>query len=276
MMDMDGAGWDTLPLLKRRISAETGLDCTQFKEKYLKRRIAVRMRAWGVEDCTAYSRILTTELSEKEMLLKDITINVTNFFRDPKVFDVFKKEVLSEIIRNKVEQKRRSIRLWSAGCASGEEPYSLGILLHSTLGKELPNFIVSILGTDIDAYSLEAAKKGQYNPTEVENVPQNHLMRYFTFDHDKYSISDDVRRLVRFKHLDLFAENKLPYFDAIFCRNVIIYFSREMQNNLFTRFHDSLGLDGYLVLGKTEMLTGNAKDLFRVVNARERIYQKFE
>jgi chemotaxis protein methyltransferase CheR len=276
MMDLDGEGWETLPLLKRRIATETGLDCTQFKEKYLKRRIAVRMRAWGVEDCAAYSRILSTEVSEREMLLKDITINVTNFFRDPTLFSVFEKDVLPGIIHQKTKQKRRSVRLWSAGCASGEEPYSLGILLHSFLGKKLPNFVVSVLGTDIDAFSLNAARKGEYNPVEVESIPPKYLRRYFTSDGVKYSIKNDIRSLVRFKHLDLFSDSNMPHFDAIFCRNVIIYFSREMQNKLFSQFHKSLGSGGYLVLGKTEMLTGNAKDLFGVVNARERIYQKDE
>jgi chemotaxis protein methyltransferase CheR len=274
MMNLEGDGWDTLPLLKRRIVAETGLDCSQFKEKYLKRRIAVRMRAWGVEDCAAYSRILSTEVSEREMLLKDITINVTYFFRDPKVFNMIEKEILPKIIYSKVKQKSRVVSLWSAGCASGEEPYSLGIVLHSLLGTKLPDFVVTVLGTDIDAFSLEVAKNGVYASNEVENVPPKYLRRYFTSDGNKYSVTDDIRSLVRFRHLDLFSDYRRSHFDIIFCRNVIIYFSREMQNKLFSHFYESLRSGGYLVLGKTEMLTGDAKDLFGVIDARERIYQK--
>ncbi len=131
-------------LLKRRIFNDTSLDCHQYKDNYLKRRIGVRMRTRGLETHGEYLRFLASDPTEYDDLLKDITINVTQFFRDPEAFELIFEEILPFLIYNKVKSNRRVIRLWSAGCASGEEAYSLAILMNDLLGEEFDNFLVNI------------------------------------------------------------------------------------------------------------------------------------
>jgi chemotaxis protein methyltransferase CheR len=274
MVDLDGLDHKNFPLLKKKIFYDTSLDCHQFKDNYLKRRIAVRMHARKIPTYHRYILLLNSDPEEYKELLNDLTINVTQFFRDPEVFHLLEEEFLPLLIYSKVKSGRRVIRLWSAGCASGEEPYSLAIILHDLFGSEIDNFILSILGTDIDANSLKAAKVGEYLPRQVENVRLGYLNSYFKFDGEMYHLSEDIRDMVRFKKMDLFSDLKGGNFDIIMCRNVLIYFTKEMQQKLFENFYESLSWGGYLVLGKTETLTGEIQRKFDAVNTRERIYQK--
>ena len=262
------------PILKRKIFSETQLDLNQYKDNYLKRRIAVRMHVKKIPTYRDYIRLLTTDPDEYEDLLSDLTINVTQFFRDPEVFHILEEEFLPLLIYHKVKSRRRVIRIWSAGCASGEEPYTLAIIMHDLLGSEIDNFIVTILGTDIDSESLQAAKEGLYLPRQIENVRLGYLNRYFKYDGEMHQLSEEIKDMVRFKKLDLFSDIKGGNFDFILCRNVIIYFTKEMQFKLFENFYDSLNWGGYLVLGKTETLLGDTQRRFEAVNTRERIYQK--
>jgi chemotaxis protein methyltransferase CheR len=262
------------PILKRKIFSDTSLDCNQYKDNYLKRRIAVRMHVNKVPTYREYIHLLTRDPDEYSELLSDLTINVTQFFRDPEVFRILEEEFLPLLIYHKVKSGKRVIRIWSAGCASGEEPYSLAILMHDLLGSEIDNFIVTILGTDIDSECLEAAKIGEYLPRQIENVRLGFLNSYFTYDGEMYQLSDDIIDMVRFKKLDLFSDIKGGNFDLILCRNVIIYFTKQMQQRLFENFYDSLNWGGYMVLGKTETLLGDTQRRFEAVNTRERVYQK--
>lgn len=263
-----------LQLLKRRIFKDTSLDCYQYKDKYLKRRIDARMNVKKIKTYNEYIRLLKSEPSEYDDLLNDITINVTQFFRDPEVFEIIFEEILPYLIYLKVKNERRLIRIWSAGCASGEEAYSLAIFMHDLLGEEFHNFIVNIHGTDIDNGSLNAAKIGKYLPRQLENVPTVYLYRYFSFDGETYEISDELKEMVRFKKQDLFSDSKSSHYDLIICRNVIIYFTKEMQDKLFLSFFNALNQDGYLVMGNTETMLGDSVNLFEPVNLKERIYQK--
>jgi chemotaxis protein methyltransferase CheR len=261
-------------LLKNKIFKDTSLDCHQYKDNYLKRRIGVRMRAGGLETYEDYLRLLIYDPKEYEHLLRDITINVTQFFRDPEVFILLEEEILPLMIYDKVKNNRKIIRVWSAGCSSGEEAYSLAILLHDLLGEEKGNFICSIYGTDIDEKCLSQAREGRYLPRQVESVKPSYLSRYFHFDGEMYHVSDDIKDMVRYGSQDLFSEDKSGHFDVILCRNVLIYFTREMQGKLFTQFHNSLNDGGYLIIGKTETLIDQSGEMFTIWNATERIYQK--
>lgn len=263
-----------LSRLKKKIFYDTTLDCHQYKDNYIKRRIAVRMNARKVPTYLDYMRLLTSDPDEYDALLKDLTINVTHFFRDPEVFHILEEEFLPLLIYHKVQSRKRVIRIWSAACASGEEPYSIAIIMHDLLGAEIDNFIVTILGTDIDEPSLRSAKIGEYLPSQIENVRLGYLNSYFQFDSDMYLLSDQIKEMVRFKKLDLFSEVRGGNFDLILCRNVLIYFTKEMQKRLIDNFYDSLNWGGYLVLGKTETLMGSPQHKYDTVNTRERIYQK--
>ena len=254
-------------LLKREIHKDTELDFRQYKNNYLRRRFNVRMRA---RDITTYERYLRLIKS------KDITINVTQFFRDPIVFKLIESEILPLIIYNKVKNKRKVIRLWSAGCASGEEAYSIAIILKELLAEKFDTFLASIYGTDIDDASLADARSGRYLPRQLENVKAKRLKRYFSKDGEMYVISDEIKEILRFKKQDLFSDLHNSHFDLILCRNVMIYFTKEMQDKLFMKFNKALNSSGYLVIGKTEGLFGRAQKDFKIINSRERIYQKKE
>lgn len=269
----DHEEWDLL-LLKDKIYRATSLDCYQYKDNYLKRRINVRMHAWGIRTFTEYLRVLNSYPGEYKELMEDITINVTQFFRDPEVYKLMEEEILPLLIYDKVKNNRRVIRFWSAGCASGEEPYSMAILMHDLLGEESDNFMFSIQGTDIDETCLTAAKDGIYLPRQIENVKPKYLSRYFQYDGDMYHISDRIKDMVRFKKQDLFSDTQGAHFDVITCRNVLIYFTKDMQQKLFLQFFNQLNEGGYLIIGKTETMIGEFSKKFHTVNLRERIYQK--
>lgn len=221
-----------------------------------------------------YMRLLSRDPSEYDNLIRDITINVTQFFRDSKVFQIIEKEIIPLIIYNKVNNNRRVIRIWSAGCASGEEPYSLAIILHDLLGEEFNNFISSIHGTDIDEISLNVAREGRYRPIQIENVRPEYLKKYFIDDGEMFQVSQEIKEMVKFRNQDLFSDKKGMYFDLISCRNVLIYFTKEMQKALISQFHNALNENGYLILGKTETLMGGVSNRFNMIDTRERIYQK--
>lgn len=261
-------------LLKDKIYKATYLDCHQYKDNYLKRRINVRMHVWGTKTYAEYLRILNSYPGEYKELMEDITINVTQFFRDTQVFKLMEEEILPLLIYDKVKTNRRVIRFWSAGCASGEEPYSIAILMDDLMGDEYDNFSISIQGTDIDETCLTSARKGIYLPRQLENVGPKYLSHYFQFDGEMYHISDRIKDMVRFKKHDLFSDKKSAHFDLITCRNVLIYFTKEMQQKLFLQFFNQLNEGGYLIIGKTETIIGKLSKNFHPINLRERIYQK--
>ena len=263
-------------LLKRKIFHDTKLDCNQYKDNYLKRRIAVRMRHYGVSTYSEYAKVLSNTYDEYSKFLDDVTVNVTHFFRDTAVFDLMEDHVFPLVIYQKIKEKRNTLRIWSAGCSSGEEAYSIGILLHDLMEDKLENFTLSIHGTDIDDRCLNTAREGRYLPRQLESVPPRLLKRYFSFDGEMYTISPEIKKMTRFVKRDLFEAGKGKHFDIIFCRNVVIYFTKEQQAKLFMDFYEALNDKGFLVLGKTETLVGPARELFALFNTRERVYQKLK
>lgn len=260
--------------MKKRILQDTGLDCSKYKDPYLQRRFNVRMRSTGHQTYESYRQHLIKNPSEYEVLLSEITINVTQFFRDEPVFKALREEVLPMVIYQKVMENDPTIRVWSAGCSSGEEPYSVAMMLHDLLGDSFHQFKVEVLASDIDEDVLAAAEVGEYLPRQVTNVPKELLAAYFTCQDGSYRIKDEIKRMVRLKRIDLFSETAGSGFDMVLCRNVVIYFNREMQERLYLRFLSSLRPGGYFVMGNTETLVGPAAQGFQTAWSRERIYQK--
>jgi chemotaxis protein methyltransferase CheR len=261
-------------VLKRQILKDKGFDCNQYRNNYIKRRLAIRMRANNVDSCKDYAMLLKRDPTEYDELIEALTITVSEFFRDASVFEYFGKTVIPALIQDKRRKNQKIIRIWSAGCASGEETYSIAILMRDFLGANLGNFLIFVHGTDIDDESMGKAKKGEYTFEEVKNVGKGFLSSYFIFDSGKYRVSDKIKGIVNFEKHDLVSGKPLAHFDVIFCRNVSIYFSRDMHKKLYMDFYNALNNDGFFVMGKTEMLCGNARKLFIPVNAREGIYQK--
>jgi chemotaxis methyl-accepting protein methylase len=241
-----------------------GLRVTSYKSPCLKRRLAVRMRARGVHTFAAYAAVLERDPGEFDRLLDALTINVTKFFRNPETYAVLRERVVPYLAG-----LNRGVNIWSAGCASGEEPYTLAILLREHgLGR------VRVDATDLDPTALETLRRAEYPATAVEDVPPELLRRYFSAG-PPYAVVPAVVRLVRqFRH-DLTRDPApAPPYDLITCRNVVIYFDRPTQEQLFLRFHDALMPGGFLLLGKVETLFGPARGKFEVADARERLFRK--
>ena len=262
-------------LLKRRIRIDRGIDCEQYKENYLKRRIAVRLRVTEATDYLAYLRVLKNDPEEYARLLNELTTNVTQFFRDKDVYLKIRDEVIPMLFRAKKTIGSRTIRVWSAGCATGEEPYSMAMLIDYRLDAEEGGWNIRVLGSDIDVESIRAAKEGEYS--DVDMLEGMDIREYFeTEDTPRgrvYRVRERVKRRVRFENLNLLGDNERRRFDLILCRNVLIYFSRDVQGRIIEGMASEILHEGYLVLGKAETLGQKAGRLFSPAFPRERIYR---
>ena len=262
-------------MLTAKISRDRGFGCASYKEKCLRRRIAVRMRARGVHTYADYARLLDHDDAEYERLLDALTINVTKLFRNWETYDAIERQVVPELLR----RPDPALRVWSAGCSSGEEPYSLAILFHRQAERAgvLPQLArrLEVLGSDIDRGVLAAAERGVYQHAAFADTPADLRERYFRPEPGGLAVVPEIRPLVRFERRDLLADPPPARgLHLITCRNVIIYFDRATQEALFERFHHALAPGGFLVLGKVETLLGHTRTLFATVEPRERIFRK--
>jgi chemotaxis methyl-accepting protein methylase len=268
--DLSDAGFEALTA---KIFRDKGFGCASYKDKCLRRRIAVRMRARGVHTYADYARVLDAERDEYDKLLDALTINVTKLFRNWETYSVIADRVIPALW----EQNLPTINVWSAGCSSGEEPYSLAALFHrhaERVGalRQLASR-VQVLGSDIDVRSLAAAESGGFEESDFGDTPDELRRRYFA-PTAPYTIVPEVKRLVRFERRDLLAEEPPPgVHHLIVCRNVLIYFDRDTQERLFEKFRRALAPDGFLVLGKVETLLGSARMRFAAVDGRERVFR---
>ncbi|HEX2203756.1 MAG TPA: protein-glutamate O-methyltransferase CheR [Longimicrobium sp.] len=262
---------EELEKLKRKIERDRGFNCSFYKDKCLRRRIAVRMRARGQRTFAEYAALLDREPGEYEPLLDTLTINVTKFFRNLETWEAVEAQVLPALFAT-----RGPIRVWSAGSASGEEAYTASILMHEWAekhGKTAELQRVRIVGTDIDRRSLDAAREGVYPELSMGETPPKILQKWFS-PGPPFRIRPEAQRNVSFVRRDMISGEPEREQSLIFCRNVVIYFDREIQERLFKDFYDALVPGGFLVMGKVETLIGVARTLFRPVNNRERIFQK--
>jgi chemotaxis methyl-accepting protein methylase len=259
--------------LMDKITRDRGFRCASYKDKCLRRRIAVRMRARGVHTYGDYARVLDRDDAEYDRLLDALTINVTKLFRNWDTYAAVAEKVIPALWASSAP----TIHVWSAGCSSGEEPYSLAALFHRHAERQgatagLPARL-RVLGSDIDARSLAAAADGAFEEGDFADTPDDLRQRYFS-SAAPYTVVPDVRRLVRFERRDLLSEDAPPgTHHLIACRNVLIYFDRDTQERLFDKFHRALAPGGFLVLGKVETLLGAARTRFAAVDGRERIFR---
>ncbi len=255
----------------KRYLRNQGFCCDAYKPSYLQRRIQVRLRARQLDSFGEYLRILRTDSDEYRQLLDALTINVTQFFRDPDVFQSLREQIIPGFVAD--DKSGRTTRIWSAGCSSGEEPYSIAILLWEALSNSRNNCGFVIYATDIDKKSFDAAKKGAYRPEKLEKLPDEMKQKYFTLD-GKYQVKDDLKFSIRFKRSDLLTDKGIKFCNLIVCRNVLIYFNRKDQEKVVKLFHESLQPSGYLILGKTEVLPSGFYKQFICVDRKAHIYRK--
>ncbi len=258
--------------LTQKISRARGVTCEAYKDRCLRRRIAVRMRARGVHTFEAYSRLLDQDAREYDLLLDALTINVTKFYRNPEAWRALAGP-LAELWRT----RQGRVRAWSAGCASGEEPYTLAVALAEAArgaGEDSLLARARIDATDVDRQSLDRIRAAEFPESAFGEMPAALVGRYFTPGPPRQPLPA-LRRIVRVLKHDLTREPPpdAPY-DLIVCRNVVIYFDRPMQERLFAAFTDALTPGGVLLLGKVETLSGPARERLILEDPRERIYRK--
>ncbi len=258
--------------LLAKITRDREFRCASYKDKCLRRRIAVRLRARGVPTYAEYARLLDTDTREYDKLLDALTINVTKLFRNWDSYNALARTVIPVLWASGAP----SVHVWSAGCASGDEAYSLAILFHrhaASLGEAEQASRVRVVGTDIDRGSLLSAARGAYAEPAFTDTPPEIRTAYFS-GVAPFTVVPVVRDMVRFERRDLIREPAPMGQHLICCRNVVIYFDRDTQESLFARFHEALVPGGFLMLGKVETLLGATRGLFTPVDARERIFRR--
>ncbi len=253
-----------------KVQRELGFNSFDYEKKHLKRRFAARMRALNIGSYKSYMDVLDRDRGEYVHLKNTLTVNVTEFFRNPETWSAIYKVVLPVI----AGEERRVLRVWSAGCSDGKEPYSLAVLLREFLGEEAERLSVTIFASDIDDVELQKAREGFYAQREVAGLSKEYLKKYFVPENGGYRAGEELKRWIKFEHRDLISDPKHTSLDLILCRNVVIYFTKELKERLYMDFCAALNSGGYFVMGKTEVLLGEARNLLKVVDNRERIYRK--
>jgi chemotaxis protein methyltransferase CheR len=259
--------------LAEKITRESEFRCTNYKDGCVRRRIAVRMRARGAATYAQYGRLLDSDTSEYERLIDTLTVNVTRFFHNPSTFAVAARRVIPELWR-----RVPRIDVWSAGTASGEEAYSLAALFyqHARATGELHRVArVTVLGSDIDRWSLDAANRAAYLPASFTDTAPELLDELFPQMGDRRTVLPAIRAITRFERRDVLRKPPVAgSFDLVACRNVVIYLDRATQEALVDSIFDSLRPGGYLIMGHVETIFGRARRHLVPVDLRERIYRK--
>jgi two-component system CheB/CheR fusion protein len=247
-----------------------GFDFSAYKVSSLMRRIQKRMRDVGVSAYSEYTDYLEVHPTEFGPLFDTVLINVTSFFRDPSAWQHLADHILPRILE---DQTDRPIRAWSAGCASGEEAFTLAMLLAEAMGEEGFKQRVKIYATDADEGALSAARQGNYSFGQVEGVPPELLEKYFDVVNDRYVFRSDLRRCLIFGRHDLIQDAAISRLDLLICRNTLMYFNAEAQERILARFHFALQKTGYLFLGKAETLLAHDSN-FKPVELKHRIFTR--
>lgn len=237
----------TYEAFKKSIYDMTKIDLNSYKERQMKRRIEALISKHNIDSYEEYVRKLKTDKAVYEEFINYITINVSEFFRNPEQWALLEREIFPFLI----ERFGKNLKIWSAACSTGDEPYSLVM----QLSKFIPMNQIKILATDIDKTVMEKARVGLYNEKSLKGISEEFLKKYFVKINDKtYQISDQVKSCVEFKQHDLLRETYPSNCDLIVCRNVLIYFTDEAKNKIYQDFNKALKKDGLLFVGSTEQI----------------------
>ncbi len=273
MSDTDGklqlTDGDLLSRVFSILKSVTNINYTYYKQTTILRRIERRIVVTHCQNLQTYVEYLKNNEDEAKALAKEVLIGVTSFFRDPEYFETLKNRVIREIVKE--ARNKEQIRVWVAGCSTGEEAYSIAILFAEVMEEEQLTRDVKIFATDLDADSVQIASRGVFSENIIEDVSVSRLSRYFTRKGGKYIVNHDVRKMIVFAQHNVFQDPPFGRLDLISCRNLLIYFQTVLQKNLFSIFHVALKDQGYLFLGKSESV-GDYSDVFRPYCANEKIF----
>lgn len=226
------------------IYREFNINLNAYKQEQLNRRIGSLMSRIDIKSLEDYKKLLRSDNKERQRFLDFITINVTEFFRNPELFKELEKALKSYLLNN------NKLKVWSAACSIGCEPYSIAMMLNeiNPMGRN------NIVATDIDSTILKRASLGEYVQAEMKNIDEDYRKKYFKLEKDKYIINNNIKSMVTFKKHDLILDNYEKDFDLIVCRNVIIYFKNDVKKEIFKNFSNSLKKGGLLFVGATESI----------------------
>jgi two-component system, chemotaxis family, CheB/CheR fusion protein len=255
----------------RLLTKQVGHDFSGYKEKTFTRRVRRRMQVVGITGLEDYVALLQSNADEVNLLFRDLLIGVTSFFRDPEAFEGLTKLVLPRLFEGK--RPVDTLRVWCPGCATGEEVYSLAILLREQMDAVRQPAKVQIFATDIDEHALGIARAGRYPRQMLENVSQSRLRRFFVSDEVSYTVQKELRDMCIFSAHSVIRDPPFSRIDLISCRNLLIYLGSEFQAQVIPVFHFALRERGYLFLGTSENVTQHA-DLFTAVDKKQRIFQR--
>jgi chemotaxis protein methyltransferase CheR len=246
-------------------------DLGQYKDRCIRRRIAKRLRACKVADFASYLKRLEMDRDELDTLLATISIHVSQFFRNPDTFQILEQKTLPDLCRQARTAGRTELTLWSAGCASGEEPYSLALLVDELAATDLD---IRILATDVSEPVLDLARTGYFDSTRMKEVPNEVLEKYFHVENGRYQLIERIRDKVEFLRHNIMTDSDYPEADLILCRNVLIYFTRQEQERILSRFAVALPEDGALVLGRSETMADSVRCYYHSEFPVERVYRR--
>jgi chemotaxis protein methyltransferase CheR len=249
------------------------LQWRRFKRGGIKRKVERRINELGLPGFEDYLPKIEKDPEEKSHLSQILTVTISRFFRDKMVFDILENSIIPSI----VEQKgTNDFKIWSIGCANGEEPYSLSMLWKEKFEKKFEKIRLAILATDINGNLLERAKEGRYKKSSLKEVPEEIIQRFFKIENGYYLLDPLIRASVEFKEHDIIHERPFSGMDIVFCRNLAFtYFSKGCQMDVLKRIAKSLNEGGYLIIGKDESIPLVYPALFVQICPKEKIYQKF-
>jgi len=261
----------TLDALLEFVKQARGFDFTGYKRSSIERRVAKRMQELDVERYEDYIDYLQLNAEEYAELFNTVLISTTSFFRDSQTWEILASDVVPQLIAARPPDS--SLRVWSAGCASGEEAYTIAMVFARVLGDTAFRDRVKIYATDVDEEALDTARHAAYLPRQIEDVPRDALERFFEQTDQRFVFRKDLRRCVIFGRNDLVQDAPISHIDLLVCRNTLMYFTAETQAQILRRFHFALDDESVLLLGKSEMLITHS-DLFTPIDLKSRVFRK--
>ncbi len=269
---------ETFENLRDIIYRNYGIYFNSNKKYLLVTRIGKILRERNIYDFQSYIKLLISSnlKHELKMLADSVTINETYFFRAKEQLEALEKSIAGEIYNSKTGFQKNSFRIWSAACSSGEEPYTMAILIKEKLQPQYPDIRFQVLATDINSSVLKKARAGIYNYYAVKDVPPQYLMKYFEKKGSYFYIKDEIKRMVSFSSVNLYDQSQMKMqknFDVIFCANVLIYFDLKSKRKVLEMLHNSLNPGGYLFVGFSESLHG-VSDKFKMIHYPKAIVYK--
>ena len=239
--------------MKSIIYEKSGIHFSENNRAILESRLKERLKISSLQTIDDYYSLITRNEEEMKILLDSVTTNLTRFFRNNAHMQAFQYYIIPELVSYKKKKGGNSIKLWSAGCSTGEEPYTLAMMLKEFLPHDIKAVITA---SDLSLKSLMTAKTGFYPETRIAGVPDNYLEKYFEKTSEGYQINEEIKSMIKFDYHNLKYDSGLQGLDIIFCRNVLIYFDEKAQENVVNRFWNSMNNHAYLIIGHSESLFG--------------------